>query len=68
MSEVNFEDVIELNVERPDGTTFKQDVNAWDIPMSFFGFNKDGYLCLNFRALSLDLFGSGYRICGARFK
>lgn len=61
-------DEIELTIERPDGTTFTQCIYLCDIPMEYYEFDENGYLYLNFRAMSLHFFGSGYQICHGRLK
>ena len=56
-----------LFVERSDGSTFHQCVNLDDIDIHYIEIDNDGTIYLNLKALSLELFGSGYKICSARF-
>lgn len=54
-------------VERFDGSTFYQHVNLDDIDISYIEIDEDGIVSLNLKALSMELFGTGYKICSARF-
>lgn len=56
-----------LCVERSDGSTFHQAVNLDDIDIHYIEVAEDGTIYFNLKALSLELFGSGYKICSARF-
>lgn len=56
-----------LCVERIDGSTFHQVVNLDDIDIHYIEIDSDGTIFLNLKALSMELFGSGYKICSARF-
>lgn len=56
-----------LCVERlDDGTTYNQYVSLSDIDIHYIEFDADGVIYLNLKALSMELFGSGYKICSAR--
>ena len=56
-----------LCVERSDGSTFHQVVDLDDIDLHYIEIDEDGIIYLNLKALGLELFGSGYKICSARF-